>query len=218
MPSPRRLQYGVIYHIHNRGVNRGDIFIEPRNYDYFLHLYQKHITPVVETFAFCLLKNHFHLAVRIKTEEEVLISFKNLSSNQSRTLKVLTPSQSFSNFFNAYAKSINKAYQRTGSLFQNPFGRKPIDNRHYFQNLVVYIHQNAQKHGFVSDFQDWPHSSYQAVLDAQSSIIARETVLECFGGLPAFQSAHAVQIEEETLTHLSEDDDLDHSTTSPVKY
>lgn len=50
---------GHYYHIYNRGNNGEDIFLEARNYDYFLNLYQKYISPIAETFAYCLLKNHF---------------------------------------------------------------------------------------------------------------------------------------------------------------
>jgi hypothetical protein len=59
----------------------------------------------------------------------------------------------------AYAKTINKAYQRTGSLFQHPFGRVPIKTDRQFWNVIAYIHQNPQKHGFVKDFRDWKWSS-----------------------------------------------------------
>ena len=37
-----------------------------------MKLYEKHIAPVADTFAYCLLKNHFHLAVRVKSEGEIL--------------------------------------------------------------------------------------------------------------------------------------------------
>jgi len=61
---------GVYYHIYNRGNNHENLFIEERNYSYFLNLYAKHIGPIAETHAYCLLRNHFHLLVKIKTEEE----------------------------------------------------------------------------------------------------------------------------------------------------
>ena len=54
------------YHIYNRGTNRENVFVEERNYRHFLQLYAKHIQPVAETYAYCLLKNHFHFLVRIK--------------------------------------------------------------------------------------------------------------------------------------------------------
>jgi len=39
--------FDTYYHLYNRGVNRGNIFIEERNYEYFLKRYEKHITPVI---------------------------------------------------------------------------------------------------------------------------------------------------------------------------
>ena len=70
MTSPSPLKSGVYYHIFNRGTNRENVFIEERNYRYFLQLYLKYIEAVAETFAFCLLKNHFHLLVRMKEVED----------------------------------------------------------------------------------------------------------------------------------------------------
>jgi REP element-mobilizing transposase RayT len=66
------LCYNTCYHIYNRGVNRENIFIEERNYAHFLTLYTKYIVPVADTFAYCLLRNHFHLLVRTRTEEDVI--------------------------------------------------------------------------------------------------------------------------------------------------
>ena len=65
------LEPGVCYHIYNRGINGETIFREERNYAHFLNLYARHIEPVAETFAYCLLCNHFHLLVRIKETFEV---------------------------------------------------------------------------------------------------------------------------------------------------
>ena len=64
------------------------------------------------------------------------------------------PSQHFSNLFNAYTKAINKAYGRTGSLFQDRFGRIQVTADAYFTNLIYYIHHNPQKHGLVDDFRE----------------------------------------------------------------
>ncbi len=78
MTSPSPLRYNTYYHIYNRGVNRENIFIEERNYDLFLKLFERHLSPVVDLFSYCLLKNHFHISVRIKSEEEILETRKTL--------------------------------------------------------------------------------------------------------------------------------------------
>jgi putative transposase len=66
-----KLQHNKIYHIFNRGNNSEDIFRFNEDYRHFLLLYEKYIEPVAETFSWCLLKNHFHILVRIKAEDEI---------------------------------------------------------------------------------------------------------------------------------------------------
>ena len=78
MTSPSPLVYNTCYHVYNRGVNGENIFIEERNYDLFLKLYEKHLSPVTDLFAYCMLRNHFHVSVRIKSEDEILESRKTL--------------------------------------------------------------------------------------------------------------------------------------------
>ena len=54
-----RLKYGSYYHIYNRGNNRENIFIEERNYAYFLRLYAEHIVSVADTYAYLLAAESF---------------------------------------------------------------------------------------------------------------------------------------------------------------
>ena len=65
------LNHSQLYHIYNRGNNREDLFRFPEDYRHFLRLYEKYIEPIAETYAWCLLVNHFHLLVKIKTKEEI---------------------------------------------------------------------------------------------------------------------------------------------------
>src|SRR5690349_21761523 len=85
MTSPSPLLYDTYYHIYNRGVNGEDIFVEERNYDLFLRLFEKHLLPVCDLFAYCLLKNHFHVSVRVRSEEEILATKKTLKVSTSGT-------------------------------------------------------------------------------------------------------------------------------------
>jgi REP element-mobilizing transposase RayT len=196
MTSPSPLKPGVFYHIYNRGTNREDIFVQERNYRYFLQLYIKHIEPAAETYAYCLLKNHFHVLVRIKDAE----------AQDPKGLERPLGSIAFSNFFNSYAKAINKAYGRTGSLFQHPFGRIPVLTQSYLIQLVRYIHLNPQKHGLVSDFREWSYSSYQAYLSNQSTRLQRDDVLGWFDGAQGFAAAHQTPIDDQVLAPLAPED------------
>jgi REP element-mobilizing transposase RayT len=212
MPSPVPLQHDQYYHVYNRGNNREDIFIDERNYRYFLELYAKYIEPVADTYAYCLLRNHFHLLVRIKTVEEQEEHVKTLrvsdvpSAETLRVFKPKKPSQQFGNLFNAYAKAINKAYQRTGSLFENPFGRIPVTSDAYYVQLITYIHHNPQKHGFVDDFRLWPYSSYHAMLSEKQTRLKRNDVLAWFNGPAAFQASHHRETDERQIASLVPDD------------
>ncbi len=184
------LVYGAYYHIYNRGNGGEDIFREPRNYGYFLTRYAEYIEPIADTFAYCLLRNHFHLLVRIKDEETCQVS-ENLTGHKGSD-----PSQQFSNLFNSYTKSINVAYGRTGNLFQRPFGRIRVTSDAYFANVIRYIHMNPQKHGFVGDFREYPYSSYDALCCEKPTRIHRAQVLEWFGGKTEFVMVHQTPSDE----------------------
>lgn len=66
------LKPDTIYHVFNRGINGINIFIEDKNYTYFLEKYDKYLSPIADTFAYCLLKNHFHIALKIISTEKLL--------------------------------------------------------------------------------------------------------------------------------------------------
>ena len=60
------IEPGATYHIFNRGNNGEDIFKENENYLYFLDLIRKHLLSVCSIYAYCLLRNHFHLLLKGK--------------------------------------------------------------------------------------------------------------------------------------------------------
>ncbi len=167
--------FGAFFQIYNRGNNRENIFIQERNYAYFMELWWKHTYQIAETWAYCLLRNHFQVVVFIKNKEELT---KNLTGLND---KIKEPSQYFSNFFNAYARGINIATQRTGVLFERPFKRIPVDSESYLMRLVVYIHQNPQKHKFENDFRDWNYSSYHELTANVPTLLQRDKMMQLFG-------------------------------------
>ena len=166
-----------LYHIFNRGNNKELIFKEPKNYQHFLNLWKNHINPIADSLVYSLQPNHFHFLIRTKGLKE--------DEKQSKILQ-----QSFANFFNAYSKSINKAYNRTGSLFQERFGRKIIDSENYLSQVIWYIHSNSQKHNIIQDFRYYPYCSYQTILSGKPTHLLRNEVLEWFGNRDAFIKFH----------------------------
>ena len=210
------LEPGCVYHIYNRGINGENLFKEERNYRYFLEKYAQYIEPIADTFAYCLLKNHFHIAIRTKSEAEIvdfhvkkktkiLEGANSNTTNVGRVLnptsvespiKIIIPStpliigKQFSDFFNSYAQAINKAHARTGKLFEDPFRRILVDSDAYFTELIYYIHFNPQKHGFVKDFRAYPHSSYHSHLSSAMTRLRRGEVWDWFGNRNEFERFH----------------------------
>lgn len=193
MPYRKPLERGFIYHIYNRGNNREDLFRDPAGYAYFLQLTKRYVLPIADIYAFCLLRNHFHLLIRVLRTSE-------LRKAAAHRLQKVSPSQQLGNCFNAYAKSMNAIHGRTGCLFQRPFGRRPVTTRDYFTKLVLYIHLNPQAHGLSERFDLWPYSSYLSYLRDDSSYLKRSTVVGLFGGIDEFVHRHESGAEGEVPT------------------
>jgi len=194
MQSFEQLEYGQYYHIYNHGVGERDLFRDPNNYEYFLGIYDKYISPVADTYAWVLMPNHFHLLVRIKDESEVVLNltgFENLSG-----LKNIKPlHQHFSNLFNAYTKAFNKYHETRGALFERPFKRKLVDNETYLKQVILYIHNNPIHHGFCSHPLEYPWSSYLTCTSAKKTKLKRDEVIRWFDGESNFGSKHKEKLE-----------------------
>jgi len=172
---------GMYYHVFNRGNNKENIFRKKENYLYFLQLVKKYLTETCVIYAYCLLPNHFHFLLKIKNTNELPENYQN------RDKKIHQP---FSNLFNAYSKSINKKYKRTGSLFQEHLHRIKIDSEEYLRELVLYIHLNPEKHKIDNDFSNYPYSSYIAYISEKYSLLNREEVFRYFDNKENFTFCH----------------------------
>lgn len=188
MKHQQPLEYGKFYHIYNRGNNGENLFLKPDNYQYFLTLYDKYISLVAETYAWCLMPNHFHILVRIKDEAEV--GFLKPKRGQKTPPKKAVPENQFGHLFNAYAKAFNTQINRHGSLFEHPFKRIEVTSEEYLKQLVYYIHSNPIKHGFVESMLDWPWSSYLTIISVKPTKMSRESVLGWFNGQSEFITIH----------------------------
>jgi putative transposase len=187
----------TIYHIYQRGNNRENIFFEEENHRYFLKLYIRYIVPIAITYAYCLLPNRFHFLIGTRRQTCGFSKKSHVSNPQ--------PSEQFRRLFIAYTKAINKRYGRSGSLFENRFGRKIVDSPHYFQNLVVYIHRNPETHGIMEDFRDWPFSSYEAILSDKPTQVAKTAVLDWFSSPENYKLTHQQAPNRNAIHHLLED-------------
>jgi putative transposase len=185
------------YHIYNRGNNGEPIFFRPENYRYFLVKLDDYFSDFLTIHAFCLIRNHFHLLVEIKSETEI----KNIliaKEEHARLRKYLNEpmdsilSKQFQYFFIAYAKAINKETGRHGSLFEKPFKRKHIATGEYYRNVMYYIHRNMNHHSLPFDYDDYSWSSYSRILESRPSKLPRERIIKAFEDKNSFSRFHEV--------------------------
>lgn len=217
------LNPGKFYHIYNRGINSCNLFREPDDYEHFLELYDKYISPVAETYAWVLMPNHFHLLVRVKEDVVYKYSYADRSVDAVRfeeqkwqtirlpdlsdlsacaapdSVKIPKPHLHFSHLFNAYCKYFNTRTGRHGALFERSFKRKEIDNKDYFRKMVLYIHNNPVHHQFTGHAMDYPWSSYLTCISVKPTKLQRDAVIGWFDNEASFKYWHDQKIEIEKI-------------------
>jgi REP element-mobilizing transposase RayT len=161
-----------IYHIYNRGNGSENIFYKHENYIYFLNQYYKFTKSILDTFAFCLLPNHFHIMARIRIDSPEIVS------------------ETFRKFFISYSMSINKQQERKGSLFQRGFKRKLIDDENYFYAAIYYIHSNPVHHNIVKQIDMYKYSSYNILIGEKETNLRRQEIFDWFNGKHNFIEYH----------------------------
>ncbi len=174
------------FHIYNQGNDGDKLFYSRENYRYFMKKYLIYMNSFVDTYAYCLMGNHFHFLIKVKDRDDVDCNLK--VSNQFRKL------------FQSYALSINIQEGRSGSLFRKQFRRIEVKNMDYLRRLVFYIHFNPQKHQVVQNFRKYPYSSYHAIVAGiEDLIIDRQSVISWFNDLEDFINYHDVMHDERLL-------------------
>jgi len=193
-----RIEPDKFYHIWNRGNNRENLFYTPANYEYFLRMYADYLEPVAETYAFCLLPNHFHLLVRTKS---IAIGVSPVGETPKKN-KSNPVSLAFQRLFTAYSQAINIQQHRTGSLFQKPFKRLEVRSARQLANLVHYIHTNPQKHDIIDDFRQYPWSSYERIMRDKPSKLKKDEVVQWFRNKENYLNYHVQTINLDELKDI----------------
>ena len=197
------LEADSYYHIYNHANGSDDLFKSPRNCSFFLSKFIKYISPIADTFAYCLMYNHFHVMIRIKPERDLVAFFrlghpsglkdaKGLASGKNINILL---SRQFNNLFNSYAKAFNLQQNRMGSLFNHPFKRKQITTEEHIINMILYIHCNPVHHRFVKNINNWKYSSYPAIVSGQTTFVSVNEVIALFGDLENFKFVHQTHHE-----------------------
>ena len=129
--APRILVEGGLYHVYNRFARGEEIFSNPEEAIEFLDLLRDlKQRDDLQIFAWALLSNHYHLAVRTSAVP------------LSRTMRTLQ---------GQFSKAFNRRWGRTGPLWQSRYQARLVDSQRYFDELVFYIHLNPVCAGLVED-------------------------------------------------------------------
>ena len=142
MPRRARMYVpGLPYHIVQRGNNREACFLEPENYQSYLHLWRQVSRRYgVAVHTYCLMTNHVHFLVTPGDESAI-----------SNTLKVVG---------SRYAQYVNKRYRRSGTLWEGRHRASLIQSDRYLLSCHQYIELNPVRAGMVQRPEEYRWSSY----------------------------------------------------------
>ena len=196
------MQPDNFYHIFNHANGNENLFRNHNNYVYFLRRFVYFTAPVADTYAYCLMPNHFHFLVKIKSEDQLLA----IPGKGTKHCKGFYPSKAyptidkyvigkFAHLFNGYTQAFNKMHDRKGCLFRHPFKRKRITDDYYLTEIIRYIHSNPVHHGFTKEMDDWPYSSFFYFLNTRKTFLKRHEVLEIYQGMEEFLNLHKQSIQ-----------------------
>jgi hypothetical protein len=210
------------FHIYNHEKGKENIFYSDDNYMHFLSLFFEYISPIANVYSYCLLPHQFQLLIKIKPEKVVFTYFKlegkfpdetasledikNLSNaNGLNNLDVLGIhiSKQVSNFFNAYAKIINKQQNTLNALptkgtkqYTITFKREELKDNAQLKECISYIHSNAIKHHLAKDITSWRYNSYNAMLSDKPTKLKRLEVIDIFESVEYFIKFHEEKIKQ----------------------
>ena len=148
------------YHLYNRSNNHEQLFRKRDNYIYFLSKYRKYLSRFVSILAYCLMPDHFHFSIYVK-------------SNDSITIK-----KYIGLLLSSYTKAVNKSFSRVGSLFQQHTKTKLIADEKSLLTVISYIHQNPKKKNLVTNLEDWEFSSYQGYVGLRNGTLVDKTFIQ----------------------------------------
>lgn len=138
--NPRVALGGYCYHVLNRGNGRRTIFHKDGDLAAFVKLLRQAAerTPM-RLLAYCLMPNHFHLALWPRNDGDL--------SNYMMWL------------LTAHVRRYHKHYHSSGHVYQGRFRSFPIQEDDHLLTVLRYIERNPVRAGLVNQAQDWPWSS-----------------------------------------------------------
>ncbi|MDD3803727.1 MAG: transposase [bacterium] len=140
MPRTGRIEIeNTFYHVICRGQRKDKIFLCDDDMECFVTLLKKTLKRTdIELFAFCLMPNHYHLL--LKRNKDKIEKFLRIINTR-------------------YAIYFNNKYGFSGHVFQDRAKSFVVLSEKYLYTIVIYIHGNPSRKGFVKDPCDYKYSS-----------------------------------------------------------
>lgn len=143
---PRRLRVEICgyHHVYNRGVAKGNIFVDEYDKVKFIEI----LSQVSKEYkfnihSFCLMDNHYHILVENKKE--------NLSDGMRQ-------------INSQYASYFNKRHKRVGHLWQDRYKSWFVLDENYLFTLFKYIESNPLKARMSNKIGEYKYCATYSIL------------------------------------------------------
>ena len=185
---------GCFYHMYNKVVSEVTLFAAQKDYHIFLERYHRYFSEYFDTYAYCLIPNHYHFLVRVKDDILPAIKKENTLAatqyiNGERPLNFVIENQ-LSRMFSGIAMSFNKRHSRVGPVFKEGTKRVLLKTESRIIHQLCYIHHNPIHHKLVTNYKDWSYSSYRSYICDDPSSISKTLMLNIIGGTEVFHQLH----------------------------
>ncbi|ADE15154.1 protein of unknown function DUF1568 [Nitrosococcus halophilus Nc 4] len=139
---------GALYHVTSRGDRREDIYLGEEDREAWLEV----LGTVCHRFnwvvwAYCQMNNHYHLVV------------ETVEGNLSKGMRQLN---------GVYTQRFNRRHDLVGHLYQGRYKAILVQKENYLLELSRYVVLNPLRGGLVEKLEDWPWSSYLAMIGEAS--------------------------------------------------
>ncbi|MEX2287019.1 MAG: transposase [Planctomycetaceae bacterium] len=138
--TARASQGGYCYHVINRGNGRAKVFRKHGDFESFMTLLTEACERVeMRLVSFCLMPNHFHLALWPRHDGDL-----------SRFMQWL---------LTAHVRRYHQHYRTSGHVWQGRFKAFPIQQDEHLLTVLRYIERNPVRAKLVARAEDWGWSS-----------------------------------------------------------